>query len=48
LNQNDLVANETYFIDDTKENTDAAASIGIHTWHLIVGSEDVTNLKTKL
>lgn len=48
LNQNDLVANETYFIDDTKENTDAAASIGIHTWHLIVGSEDVTDLKTKL
>jgi FMN phosphatase YigB (HAD superfamily) len=48
LNQNDLMANETYFIDDTKENTDAAASIGIHTWHLIVGSEDVTDLKTKL
>lgn len=48
LEENELVANETFFIDDTQENTDAAASIGIQTWHLIVGSEDVTDLKTKL
>lgn len=48
LNENGLAASDTYFIDDTKENTDAAASIGIKTWHLIVGSEDVTELKSKL
>jgi putative hydrolase of the HAD superfamily len=48
LKENKLVPNETLFIDDTQENTDAAASIGIQTWHLIVGSEDVTDLKTKL
>lgn len=48
LQENGLLASETYFIDDTQENTDAAASIGIHTWHLIVGSEDILDLKTKL
>ena len=48
LRQNRLAASDTYFIDDTQENTDAAASIGIKTWHLIVGSEDVTELKSKL
>ncbi|MFD0797696.1 HAD family hydrolase [Maribacter chungangensis] len=48
LNENGLVADKTLFIDDTQENTDAAASIGIRTWHLIVGSEDVTDVKTKL
>ena len=48
LKENKLVPNETLFIDDTQENTDAAASIDIQTWHLIVGSEDVTDLKTKL
>lgn len=48
LEENKLVPNETLFIDDTQENTDAAAYIGIQTWHLIVGSEDVTDLKTKL
>lgn len=48
LSENELNAKETYFIDDTQENTDAAASIGIQTWHLMVGSEDVTDLKMKL
>lgn len=48
LKENGLAANETYFIDDTQENTDAAAAIGIQTWHLIVGSEDITELKSKL
>jgi len=48
LTQNKLKANETFFIDDTKENTDAAASIGICTWQLAVGSEDITELKAKL
>ncbi len=48
LAENGLVANETYFIDDTQENTTAAASLGIYTWHLTVGSEDVSKLKSKL
>lgn len=48
LKENGLKAKETYFIDDTQENTDAAAAIGIQTWHLIVGSQDVTDLKDEL
>ncbi len=48
LDQNGLVATETFFIDDSKENTDAAEALGIHTWNLLVGQEDVTNLKSKL
>jgi len=48
LKENNLKAKETLFVDDTKENTQAAASLGIHTWNLIVGKEDITSLKTKL
>ncbi len=47
LNENELKPEETLFVDDTKENIDAAASIGIHTWHLIPGTDDVTELFTK-
>ncbi|KGL62959.1 HAD-IA family hydrolase [Polaribacter sp. Hel1_85] len=47
LNENDLIAGETLFVDDLKENTDSANSIGIHTWNLIPGQEDVTQLFTK-
>ena len=32
---------------DLKENTDAANTLGIHTWNLIPGQEDVTELITK-
>ncbi len=48
LEQNNLKAEETFFIDDTKENTDAAEKLGIKCWNLLVGSDDVINLKTKL
>lgn len=48
LKENNLLAQETLFVDDTKENTDAAAKLGIYTWNLIVGKEDITALKTKL
>ncbi|WP_282050038.1 HAD-IA family hydrolase [Maribacter aquivivus] len=41
LNENQLNANETFFLDDTKENTDAATKLGIHCWNLQVGKEDV-------
>ena len=39
---------ETLFIDDMKENTDAAAQLGIHTWHLKAGSEDISELQAHL
>lgn len=47
LEANHLIAEETLFIDDTKENTIAAKSLGIHIWHLIPGNEDVVELFTK-
>lgn len=46
LKQNDLTPEECLFIDDTKENTDAAAALGIHTWNLDPKSEDVVDLFT--
>ncbi|ASO08064.1 HAD family hydrolase [Arenibacter algicola] len=48
LEQNRLEPKDTLFIDDTKENTDAARELGIKTWNLIVGKEDVVNLKERL
>ena len=47
LRENDLKASETLFIDDTRENTDAAAKLGIHVWNLIPGKDDVTELFIK-
>lgn len=44
LNENNLIALETLFIDDTKENTDTTISLGIHSWNLIPGKEDIANL----
>ena len=41
LLENKLVANETLFIDDTKENTVSASELGIQCWNLLVGKEDV-------
>ena len=38
LNENDLIAAETLFVDDKKENTDAAAQLGIQVWNLQVGN----------
>ncbi len=34
------------FIDDTKENTEAASAMGIHTWNLNPAEEDIINLFT--
>jgi len=48
LNENGLKAEETFFVDDTKENTDAAEKLGIHCWNLQVGKEDVIDLKSHL
>jgi putative hydrolase of the HAD superfamily len=46
LNENNLKPEETIFIDDTKENTDSAATLGIHVWNLIPGKEDIVDLFT--
>ena len=47
LEANHLIAEETLFIDDTKENITAAKSLGIQVWHLIPGNDDVVELFTK-
>ncbi len=47
LNENNLIADETLFVDDLKENTDSANQLGIHVWNLIPIHEDVMELFTK-
>jgi len=47
LTTNKLAPKETLFIDDTKENTDAAKALGMHIWNLKPGKEDVLELLTK-
>jgi len=47
LNKHDLQAKRTLFIDDKKENTDAALSLGLQVWNLQVGKEDVVDLFNK-
>ena len=48
LDENELNSTETFFVDDTLENTDAAKKLGITVWNLIVGKEDIIQLKSKL
>ncbi len=48
LEKHQLIPEETLFVDDTKENTDAAAKTGIKVWNLLVGQEDIIELKTRL
>lgn len=48
LEKNALDPNETFFVDDTFENTQSASKLGIKTWNLIVGQEDIIQLKSKL
>lgn len=47
LDRHGLSPKRTLFVDDKKENTDAAAALGIRTWNLQVGHEDVTDLFDK-
>ncbi|WP_025740005.1 HAD family hydrolase [Aquimarina pacifica] len=44
LKQHQLIPSETLFIDDTKENTDTASSLGIHTWNNDPKTDDITEL----
>jgi FMN phosphatase YigB (HAD superfamily) len=47
VNKHDLAPKRTLFIDDKKENTDAAYALGFQVWNLQVGKEDVVNLFDK-
>ncbi|MFV8326753.1 HAD family hydrolase [Flavobacterium sp. ZS1P14] len=47
VNKHDLAPKRTLFIDDKKENTDAALALGFQVWNLQVGKEDVVNLFDK-
>ena len=47
LTTHNLSAKHTLFVDDKKENTDAALSLGIQVWNLQVGQEDVVDLFNK-
>lgn len=46
LNENNLNASETLFVDDLKENTAAAQELGIQVWNLI-SEEDVVDIYIK-
>jgi putative hydrolase of the HAD superfamily len=47
LRQHELSPKRTLFVDDKKDNTEAAAALGIHVWNLQVGQEDVVDLLDK-
>jgi putative hydrolase of the HAD superfamily len=47
INKHDLSPKRTLFVDDKKENTDAAEALGINVWNLEVGKEDVVDLFEK-
>ena len=44
IQNHNLSEKRTLFVDDKKENTDAAEKLGLHVWNLQVGAEDVTDL----
>jgi len=46
LEKHQLMPEECLFIDDTAENTEAAAALGIHVWNLEPTREDVIDLFT--
>jgi putative hydrolase of the HAD superfamily len=47
-NNHNLSPKKTLFIDDTKENINGAAEVGLQTWNLNPEKEDVTQLLDKL
>lgn len=44
LEETQIKAEDCLFIDDTLEHTLGAQGLGIHSWHLQAGKEDVTDL----
>ena len=44
IRKHDLSLKRTLFVDDKKENTDAAQSLGLQVWNLEPGKEDVVDL----
>ena len=44
LDNNNLKPEQCFFVDDTKENTDTAKSLGINVWNIDETKEDVINL----
>ena len=46
LEEHDLSAESCLFIDDTKDNTDTAHSLGIHVWNIDETKEDIIDLFT--
>lgn len=44
VKKHELNPKKTLFVDDKKENTDMAASLGMYTWNIQVGKEDITEL----
>ncbi|OUD36403.1 HAD family phosphatase [Flavobacterium sp. FPG59] len=48
LDSHDLIPTNTLFVDDKKENTDAALKTGLQVWNLQVGTEDVVDLFEKI
>ena len=47
IESNKLIPEETFFVDDTEENTVVANKLGIKTWQLNPNSEDVVDLFSK-
>ena len=46
LEKHNLKPEECLFIDDTRENTEAASALGIHTWNIDPTREDIIDLFT--
>ena len=44
LDQNNLIAKECLFIDDTKEHIETASKLGFNTWNLKPATEDIVDL----
>lgn len=47
LEKNQLKPEETFFIDDTEENTNTAKKLGIKVWNIDPDAEDVVDLLTQ-
>ncbi len=48
INNHNLNVKTTLFVDDKIENTEMAKSLGLQTWHLQVGVEDVVDIYDKI